>query len=73
MELGTLLSDFGQNVFEQLTKAGEPTGVLRHGLQIFLVDADRAVRNVYSSGLLDPRLLLADIRTVLLERDSIQR
>ena len=73
VELGTLLSDFGQHVFEQLTKAGEPTGVLRHVLQIFLVDADRAVRNVYSSGLLDPRLLLADIRTVLLERDSIQR
>ena len=70
LELRTLLGDFGQNVLEQLSKDGEPTGVLRHVLQIFLVDADRAVRNVYSSGLLDPRLLLADIRTVLLERDA---
>ncbi len=73
LELRTLLGDFGQSVLEQLSEDGEPTGVLRHVLQIFLVDADLAVRNIYSSGLLDPRLLLADIRTVLLERDATQR
>ena len=72
-ELGALLRDFRQGVLQEFTEAGRATGVLRHVLQIFLVDAEHAVRNVYSSGLLDPELLLADIQTVLLERKTPRR
>ena len=39
--------------------------VLRHVLKVFLVDANRDVRNIYSAGFLDTRLILADIETVL--------
>lgn len=45
--------------------AGPAPDRLRHVLKVFLVDASGAVRNVYSTGLLDRRLLVNDVRTVL--------
>jgi cytochrome oxidase Cu insertion factor (SCO1/SenC/PrrC family) len=42
------------------------TPLLRHVLKLFLVDADGDIRNIYSSGLLSPELLMADIRTLLM-------
>ena len=41
---------------------------LRHVLKVFLVDEHRDIRNVYSTGLLDPRLVMNDLRTVLVLR-----
>ena len=41
---------------------------LRHVLKVFLVDDERRVRNVYSTGLMDLRLVVNDLRTVLGER-----
>ena len=43
---------------------GEPSGLLQHVLKVFLVDDSGAVRNVYSTGFMDSRLLLNDARTV---------
>ena len=51
-------------VFAQ-TADGEATGLLSHVTKVFLVDADGRVRNVYSTGFLDHRLLLRDVETVL--------
>ncbi len=48
-----LLSDFGQDA--------NPS----HVLKIFLVDAEGQVRNIYSTGFLDVRLLLSDLSTLL--------
>jgi protein SCO1/2 len=39
---------------------------MRHVAKVFLVDDEGAVRNIYSSGLLDHRLLLRDVETLLL-------
>jgi cytochrome oxidase Cu insertion factor (SCO1/SenC/PrrC family) len=36
-----------------------------HVLEIFLVDGERRVRNIYSTGFLDVRLLRADLETLL--------
>ena len=44
---------------------GDATGVIRHVLKVFLVDGERWVRNVYSAGFLDARILLHDTQTVL--------
>ena len=41
-------------------------GALRHVLKVFLVDDQLRVRNVYSSGMLDPELVLSDVETVSL-------
>jgi len=54
-QLSPLLQDFGQDlvVFEGRR--------LRHVAKVYLVDADRRVRNVYSAGFFDPNLVLADV------------
>jgi cytochrome oxidase Cu insertion factor (SCO1/SenC/PrrC family) len=48
-----VLADFGQDATRS------------HVLKIFLVDAAGRVRNIYSTGFLDVRLMLADLETVL--------
>ncbi len=63
-EMRPVLEDFGQDA-AVLPGAG-PGGadVLRHVLKVFLVDAEGRVRNVYSTGFLDLRLLLNDALTL---------
>ena len=58
--IGPVLDDYGQD-------AVRPTagGVLRHVLKVFLVDAERRVRNIYSAGFLSWQVILNDVRTVL--------
>jgi protein SCO1 len=51
--IAPVLADFGQD------------GTKSHVLKIFLVDGAGRVRNIYSTGFLDVRLLLADLETVL--------
>jgi cytochrome oxidase Cu insertion factor (SCO1/SenC/PrrC family) len=63
--LRPVLEDFGQDVVAVAEEDGEASGVLRHVLKIFLVDSRGDVRNVYSTGLLDARLLVNDALTVL--------
>jgi cytochrome oxidase Cu insertion factor (SCO1/SenC/PrrC family) len=65
-ELRPVLEDFGQDAVPLVTADGRETGQMRHVLKIFLVDAAGGVRNVYSTGFLDPRLLVRDLETLLL-------
>ena len=51
--IAPVLEDFGQDA--------SPS----HVLEIFLVDGRHRVRNIYSTGFLDVRLLLADLETLL--------
>jgi protein SCO1 len=60
--LEPVLADFGQDA---LPLTDEPAERIAHVLKVFLVDGEGRVRNVYSSGFLDVRLLLADLETVL--------
>jgi protein SCO1/2 len=60
--LEPVLVDFGQRVVARPDLA---PGAIQHVLKIFLVDADGNVRNIYSSGLLEPLLLRNDAATVL--------
>lgn len=64
--LSPVLSDFGQDAvwIPSPDVSANPT-LLRHVLKVFLVDEHRDIRNIYSTGLLDPRLVLNDLRTVL--------
>ncbi len=66
-ELTPLLVDFGQPVAKLRYDDGAWTGLFRHVLKVFLVDREHRVRNVYSTGFLNPTLVLNDVRTVLLE------
>jgi cytochrome oxidase Cu insertion factor (SCO1/SenC/PrrC family) len=64
-ELGPLLEQYGQRV--DAAGSGSRTGPYNHPLRVYLVDGERRIRNIYSFGLLDPRLVMTDIRTLLLE------
>lgn len=65
-ELKPILAAYGQAVDERRDK-GHPMGPLNHVLRVFIIDASGAVRNIYSSDTLDPRLVMGDIRTLLCE------
>ena len=38
-----------------------------HQLRVFLIDQERQIRNIYSMGFLDPRMVLTDVRTLMIE------
>jgi cytochrome oxidase Cu insertion factor (SCO1/SenC/PrrC family) len=65
-ELRPILAAYGQAV-DRKRNPSDPTGPLNHTLRVFLIDREGNVRNIYSSGTLDLRLVLADVKTLLLE------
>ena len=65
-ELEYILNAYGQTV-DKRPNLSDPQGPLFHILRVFLIDREGRIRNIYSSGTLDPRLVLADVKTLLLE------
>ena len=65
-ELDSILSAYGQAVDKRPDPA-DPQGPLYHILRVFLIDREGRIRNIYSSGTLDLRLVLTDVKTLLLE------
>jgi cytochrome oxidase Cu insertion factor (SCO1/SenC/PrrC family) len=65
--LRPVLADFGQDAVWIPGGENAPDS-LRHVLKVFVVDSEGAVRQIYSTGFLDVRLVLADLRTLLLAR-----
>jgi len=68
-ELQPILDAYGQAV-DRKRNPLDPTGPLNHTLRVFLIDPAGNIRNIYSSDTLDPRLVLADVRTLLMESAS---
>lgn len=68
-ELQPILTAYGQAV-DKKQNPNDPTGPLNHNLRVLLVDAEGRIRNIYSSGTLDPRLVLADVQTLQMESKS---
>jgi len=69
-ELQPVLAAYGQAVDRKANPA-DPTGPLNHTLRVYLIDREGRIRNIYSSGTLDVRLVLADTRTLLLEKAAL--
>jgi protein SCO1 len=65
-ELKPILEAYNQAIDRKLNPF-DPTGPLNHSLRVFLLDTAGNIRNIYSSGTLDPRLVLADVKTLILE------
>ena len=65
-DLAPVLTDFGQDV-DLIPDADGETKALGHVLKVFLVDSQGRVRNVYSTGFLDHRLVLLDVETLMME------
>jgi protein SCO1/2 len=71
-ELEPILAAYGQAV-DKRANASDPQGPLYHILRVFLIDRDGRIRNIYSSGTLDPRLVLADVKTLLMEEAKLSK
>ncbi len=69
-ELDAILNAYGQAV-DKRSNPNDPQGPLSHLLRVYLIDRASRIRNIYSAGTLDPRLLLADVKTLLLEEASV--
>jgi len=67
--LEPILKAYDQAV-DRKTSPADPRGPLNHTLRVYLIDSEGRIRNIYSSGTLDVRLVLADVRTLLLEPDA---
>jgi protein SCO1/2 len=65
-KLKPILDGYGQ-VVDRKRNANDPTGPLNHILRVFLIDRNGRIRNIYSSSTLDVRLVLADVRTLMME------
>src|SRR6185503_14991454 len=65
-QLQPILTAYDQAV-DKKNNPLDPTGPLNHTLRVFLIDPAGNIRNIYSSGTLDARLVLADVRTLMLE------
>lgn len=65
-ELEPLLAGYGQRVDRR--KDGSSGAPFYHPLRVYLIDQQQQVRNIYSYGLLDPRLVATDALTLLQER-----
>jgi protein SCO1/2 len=65
-ELQKILAAYDQRVITRPDADGAH-GPLAHQLRVYLIDRERRIRNIYSLDFLDPRLVLADIRTLALE------
>ena len=44
---------------------------INHLLRMYLVDREGQIRNIYGLGLIDPRLLMTDVETLLMEEGKI--
>jgi cytochrome oxidase Cu insertion factor (SCO1/SenC/PrrC family) len=64
-QLAPLLDHYGQQV--DRAKPGSVTGPYSHLLRVYLIDGQKRIRNIYGYGLLDPRLVMTDVRTLLKE------
>ncbi len=68
-DLAPILHAYGQRV-DRKKDPGDPLGPWSHVLRVHLIDRRGMVRNIYSTGLLDPRLVVTDVRTLLLEEGT---
>lgn len=68
-ELAPILREYRQ-VVGRKKNPSDVFGPYYHNLHVFLIDRERRIRNIYSSGMLDPRLVATDVRTLLLEEQA---
>jgi cytochrome oxidase Cu insertion factor (SCO1/SenC/PrrC family) len=72
-ELKPILTAYDQVVRRRVDDDGKPTDAFGHQLRAYLIDRHKRIRNIYGLGFLDPRLLVADVHTLLAEEQAADR
>ncbi len=68
-QLKPILASYGQRV-DRKKNANDAYGPFFHVVRVYLVDSRGRIRNVYAFGMLDPRLVLTDVRTLVMEETA---
>ena len=63
--LAQILDDYDQSVIRDRGPDGQSMTTISHILRVYLIDADKRIRNIYSPSFLHPDILYADILTVM--------
>ena len=66
-ELQPILDGYGQYTLREYDENGDYTGEFAHLLRVYLIDRERRVRNIYSTGFLHPDILVNDLETLRME------
>ncbi len=69
-ELDPILAAYDQWVIRERDEAGRPLDTLSHLLRVYLIDAQKRIRNIYSVSFLHADTLANDVRTLLMETDG---
>lgn len=56
--------------FGQVVDRRTDSDVINHLLRLYLIDEKGRIRNIYGLGMIDPRLILTDIETLLMEEGT---
>jgi protein SCO1 len=67
--IAPVLAAYNQRV-DRKPDAATPGGPMSHVFRAFLIDHEGLIRNIYSLDFFDPELVLNDVSTLLLERES---
>jgi protein SCO1 len=65
-DIAPILQGYGQ-VVDRKANPNDVFGPYNHTLRVYLIDRKGMVRNIYSYGLFDARLVMTDVRTLLME------
>lgn len=68
--LSPILDAYDQSVIRDRGPDGEAMTTMSHILRVYLIDAEKRIRNIYSPSYLHPDILYADIRTVMKDGES---
>ena len=69
-DLEPILKSYGQQI-DRKKDPKDSLGPYSHLLRVYLIDRRGIIRNIYSAGMLDPRLVVTDVRTLLLEDKAL--
>jgi protein SCO1 len=64
--LKPILQAYDQTV-DRKANMNDPLGPYYHPVRVYLIDRNGCIRNIYSFGMLDPRMLVTDARTLIAE------
>lgn len=65
--LKSVIEQYGQMVIKEYDEEGKYTGSMAHVLRAFLIDRSKNIRQEYSVSFLHDELVVADIKTLLIE------
>lgn len=70
-DLQPILRGYGQFRVKNYDDQGDYAGSMSHILRVFLIDRQRRIRNIYSTGFLHADTVLNDLRTLAMEGQAL--